>query len=256
MAAETEMPLMVCGAVALQVQLAGHVTVPELFSSPVLFTDNATPGTSMDQIKLRFGCARPAAQLERATLKVATHELARLGADTSVTTTPDCGLATVKLKLLMLVTPPAILVAIEIGLWVLAVPPQTLSCDPTTQLDEALGKSGATDAAMAGVTEMPLTVKGALLSHDHVAGQLVEPSPAAQLPVSCGTAVTDGTVAFHVILIFGWLGMPTQLLRVTLKLATQLFANVGAETNATAIPDSGLLTFQLNPVMPVAPPAI
>lgn len=183
MPADTEIPLMVCGAVAVHAQLAGHVAVPGSLSTPVLLTVNATPGTSIDQFKSRFGCTKPPAQFERATLKVATHPFAKLGAVTKLTTTPLCGLVTTKLKPEIALTPPAIFVAIEIVLCTFAVPEQTLSCEATTQLDAADGYKGACVAANAPVTEMPLTVNGALLSQLHVAGQFTEPEP-AQDPLS------------------------------------------------------------------------
>jgi hypothetical protein len=95
-----------------------------------------------------------------------------------------------------------------------AVPAQALSSEPRAQELEAPGNSGATCAAIAAVTVMPLMTVGAGVWQDQVAGQFVEPA-AAHDPVSFVVTVVLATVASQVMSIAGGAGVVAQFVRVT-----------------------------------------
>ena len=109
--------------------------------------------------------------------------MACVGTEVIVTVTPVCGFSTVNARFEIDVVPAGIRAARLICVLIDAVPEQTLSSDARVQLELAPGNRGATCAAIAEVTVIPLIVVGATAVHAHVAGQFAEPL-AEQLPVS------------------------------------------------------------------------
>lgn len=88
---------------------------------------------------------------------------------------------------------------------------------------------------MAAVTATPLMVVGAWVVHDQVAGQFAVPV-APTLPVVATPSATPGTWASQVSVTCGAAGVVLQSVRVTLKVAVQPFAGVGALTRLTLTP--------------------
>jgi len=157
-----------------------------------------------------------------------------------------------KAKLVIVVVPAGIRPDKSIDVVWLAVPEQVLLSWPVAHVFAAPANKGATPAAMAVVTLIPFIVVGALLVQLHEAGQFGEPD-AAQFPVSFVDTFTVPKLLFHVMLICGPTFWVVKSLRVTLNVAVQPLAAVGAVTRETTTPVCGLLTVKAKLLIDVVP---
>lgn len=241
MAVVTVMPLTVAGAVVSQLQVAGQFVEPDAVQLPVSWIVVLTVGTAASHVIVTAGAAGVLAQLVRVTEKVATHELAAVGALASATVTPVCGLVTVNWKFEMLVVPAGIWLAIDKAVVVALLPEQLRLSVPITHALTAPGNNGACVAAIVEVTVMPFTTFGAAAVHAHAVGQLVEPG-SEQSPLSTTDKFVLGTLASKVTRTLGAAGWLVHTVRVAVNLMIQPLACVGACVIATATPACGLST--------------
>jgi hypothetical protein len=197
--------------------------------------------TTFVQFKVMFGFTKPPDQFVRETLKLATHEFAAEGAVVKETLTPGCGLLTVNEKPVIPVVlagkSPLMFTVVVVS----AVPEHWVSRLPITQLLGAPGYRGALLAAIARSTGTPPTVVGADASHDHTAGQEVDPTP-EQTPESTTATATVPTVASKLMVIAGSAGTLTQDERTTLNTAFHPFSAEGTCETLTTTPPVGLDT--------------
>jgi len=133
------------------------------------------------QVSLTCGFAAFCWVLE--TLNFATQLLFTLGASNNVTFTPDCGLFTVHLKLLIWVVSGGIRSAMEILLDCPPVPGHWRRSSPCRQVLGAPGNSAASPCTSLTVTGIPAIVAGADWVQLHLTGQDGVPG-SPQLPDS------------------------------------------------------------------------